>query len=72
MIYQVLEEPSDQIEMEAGPETPQTLEEFMAEMKDTKPDAETFAVKLKAMVLCTYHAFSIIHRYKVDLRYHDV
>lgn len=47
MIYQVLE---DEIEIEEGPETPQSLEEFLEEMKDTKPDAETFAVKLKAMV----------------------
>ncbi|WMV48798.1 hypothetical protein MTR67_042183, partial [Solanum verrucosum] len=68
VIYQVLEEPTDQIEIEEGPETPQSLEEFMEEMKDTRPDAETFAVKLKAMVLCTYHAFSIMYRDKVNLR----
>ncbi|CAK9181312.1 unnamed protein product [Ilex paraguariensis] len=40
VIYQVLEEP----------EVPQSLEEFVAAMKDSRPDAETFAVKLKAMV----------------------
>lgn len=59
MIYQVLDEPTDQIEIEEGPETPQSLEEFMEEMKDTRPDAETFAVKLKTMVFtylsCVLH-----------------
>ncbi|PHT62866.1 putative galacturonosyltransferase 12 [Capsicum annuum] len=50
VIYQVLEEPSDEVEIEEGPDTPQSLEEFMEEMKDIRPDAETFAVKLKTMV----------------------
>ncbi|KAK4439845.1 putative galacturonosyltransferase 12 [Sesamum alatum] len=50
VIYQVLEEPVDQSEVQLGPEIPQTLEDFIAEMKDERPDAKTFAVKLKAMV----------------------
>lgn len=62
MIYQVLEEPSDQTEMRTRPESPQTLDEFIAEMKDGRPDAKTFAVKLKAMVLCSYRAFHNIYR----------
>ena len=52
VIYQVLEEPVKQDEIQGGePEVPQSLEEFVAAMKDSRPDAETFAVKLKAMVL---------------------
>ncbi|KAL0443432.1 UNVERIFIED_CONTAM: putative galacturonosyltransferase 12 [Sesamum latifolium] len=50
VIYQVLEEHVDQSEVQLGPEIPQTLEDFIAEMKDQRPDAKTFAVKLKAMV----------------------
>ncbi|CAA3008949.1 probable galacturonosyltransferase 12 [Olea europaea subsp. europaea] len=50
VIYQVLEDPANQSEIEPGPEIPQTLEDFVAEMKDGQTDAKTFAVKLKAMV----------------------
>jgi len=32
------------------PDVPQSLEEFVAEMRDSRPDARTFALKLKAMV----------------------
>ncbi|KAL2476235.1 putative galacturonosyltransferase 12 [Abeliophyllum distichum] len=48
VIYQVLED--NQSEIQLGPEIPQTLEDFVAEMKDGRSDAKTFAVKLKAMV----------------------
>lgn len=50
MIYSVLEEPANETEIEVGPETPQTLEDLIAEFKGDRPDAKTFAVKLKAMV----------------------
>lgn len=57
MIYRVLEEPSDQTDTQTRPESPQTLEEFVAEMKDGRPDAKTFAVKLKAMVYLLLSCF---------------
>lgn len=51
VIYQVLEEPIDQNQVQiTGPEIPQTMEDFIAEMKGERPDAKTFAFKLKAMV----------------------
>ncbi|KAL0311060.1 UNVERIFIED_CONTAM: putative galacturonosyltransferase 12 [Sesamum angustifolium] len=50
VIYQVLEEPANQSEVQTGPEVPQTLEDFIAQMKDERPDAKTFAIKLKSMV----------------------
>ncbi|XP_052206394.1 probable galacturonosyltransferase 12 isoform X2 [Diospyros lotus] len=49
VFYQVLDEPASQDEIE-GDEIPQTLEDFVAEMKQTKPDAKTFATRLRAMV----------------------
>ncbi|KAA8523737.1 hypothetical protein F0562_010160 [Nyssa sinensis] len=50
VIYQVLEEPVSQDEIQGGPEVPQTLEEFVAEMKQSRSDAKTFAIKLKSMI----------------------
>lgn len=52
MIYQVFQEPVDpeEIQKEAA-DIPQSLEDFVAEMKDTRSDAKTFATKLKSMVL---------------------
>ncbi|PIN19622.1 Polygalacturonate 4-alpha-galacturonosyltransferase [Handroanthus impetiginosus] len=50
VIYEVLEEPVDQSEIQLGAEIPQTLEDFIAEIKDEQPDVKTFAVKLKSMV----------------------
>lgn len=50
VIYQVLEEPVNQDELQARPQIPQTLEDFMAEIRDSRPDAKAFALKLKAMV----------------------
>ncbi|XP_059662534.1 probable galacturonosyltransferase 12 [Cornus florida] len=50
VIYQVLEEPVKQDGIQGGVEVPQSLEEFVSEMKDSGSDAETFAIKLKAMV----------------------
>ncbi|KAE9458185.1 hypothetical protein C3L33_09913, partial [Rhododendron williamsianum] len=50
VIYQVLEEPANEDEIQGDAEIPQTLEDFVTEMKDTRPDAKTFASRLKAML----------------------
>ncbi|XP_065862253.1 probable galacturonosyltransferase 12 [Euphorbia lathyris] len=50
VIYQVLEEPLEEDELKGKTDVPQTLQEFMAEIKDTKLDAKTFALKLREMV----------------------
>ncbi|GAB4846215.1 Probable galacturonosyltransferase 12 [Ancistrocladus abbreviatus] len=51
VIYQVFEEPGVSKDVKnPGPDVPQSLEEFMAEMKDSRPDARTFAIKLKSMI----------------------
>ncbi|KAL6570717.1 putative galacturonosyltransferase 12 [Orobanche gracilis] len=56
VIYQVLEEPWNQSEVQiADEEAPQTMEDFIAAMKDEQPDAKTFAVKLKALVTLLEH-----------------
>ncbi|KVI10350.1 Glycosyl transferase, family 8 [Cynara cardunculus var. scolymus] len=48
VIYQILEDPSSQDEII---DIPQTLEEFVTSMKGSnRPDAKTFATKLKSMV----------------------
>ncbi|KAL3639927.1 putative galacturonosyltransferase 12 [Castilleja foliolosa] len=47
VMYKVLEEPVNEDNIKSGPET---LEDFMKEMKDERPDAMTFAIKLKSMV----------------------
>ncbi|KAK9689076.1 hypothetical protein RND81_09G033900 [Saponaria officinalis] len=48
VIYQVFEEPSNVDD--TADDVPQSLDEFMAEMKDSRPDIRTFALKLKSMV----------------------
>lgn len=59
MIYQVLEEPLSKDELQGASNIPQTLEEFMAEMKDGRTDAMTFAKRLRAMVLCFSFSLSV-------------
>lgn len=54
MIYQTLEEPIDKDELERRTDVPQSLEEFMAEIRESKSDAMTFAVKLREMVLLAF------------------
>ncbi|XP_043689505.1 probable galacturonosyltransferase 12 isoform X2 [Telopea speciosissima] len=49
-IYRILEESGDEEDIQGRSEAPQSLEEFVAEMKSNKSDVKTFAVKLKAMV----------------------
>lgn len=50
MIYQTLNEPLGKHELQGRFDIPQTLEEFMTEMKKGGYDAKTFAVKLREMV----------------------
>jgi hypothetical protein len=50
VIYQVLEEPISKDELKGRSDVPQTLEDFMAEIKTGKSDAKTFAIKLREMV----------------------
>ncbi|KAK7324649.1 hypothetical protein VNO77_28378 [Canavalia gladiata] len=50
VIYQTLDEPLGKNELKGRYDIPQTLEEFMTEMKEGGYDAKTFAVKLREMV----------------------
>ncbi|KAH0986840.1 hypothetical protein GBA52_014017 [Prunus armeniaca] len=50
VIYQILEEPIGKDELQGRSDIPQSLDEFMAEIKEGKSDAKTFAVKLRDMV----------------------
>ncbi|KAI7747153.1 hypothetical protein M8C21_033332, partial [Ambrosia artemisiifolia] len=51
VIYQILEEPFGRDEIVGGPDIPQTLEEFVDSIKGSnRPDAKTFAIKLKNMI----------------------
>ncbi|KAM1228266.1 hypothetical protein ACFX13_007577 [Malus domestica] len=50
VIYQILEEPIGKHELQGRSDIPQTLDEFMVEIKNGKSDAMTFAVKLREMV----------------------
>ncbi|KAF2285839.1 hypothetical protein GH714_008341 [Hevea brasiliensis] len=50
VIYQVLKEPLGQDDLKGRNDIPQTLHEFMAEVKDAKLDAKTFALKLREML----------------------
>ncbi|GKA52342.1 probable galacturonosyltransferase 12 [Tanacetum coccineum] len=52
VIYQVLEDPSSDYDIPGGSDAniPQTLEDFVSSLKGgDKPDAKTFAIKLKSM-----------------------
>ncbi|CAI0436526.1 unnamed protein product [Linum tenue] len=50
VMYKVLEQPIDKDELQGRTDIPQTLEEFMAEVKDSGFDARSFALKLREMV----------------------
>ncbi|KAK7335393.1 hypothetical protein VNO80_27203 [Phaseolus coccineus] len=50
VIYQTLVEPLGKHELQGRFDIPQTLEEFMTEMKSGGYDAKTFAIKLREMV----------------------
>ncbi|OMO80562.1 Glycosyl transferase, family 8 [Corchorus capsularis] len=51
VMYQVLNQPVRKDEVQGKTDVPQTLEEFMAEMRDIKSDARTFALRLREMVV---------------------
>ncbi|KAK4752476.1 hypothetical protein SAY87_021274 [Trapa incisa] len=51
VMYQVLEQPMVPVEeLKGRSEIPQTLEDFMSEVKESRPNAKTFAIKLRDMV----------------------
>jgi len=50
VIYQTLDEPLGKHELQGRSDIPQTLAEFMTEMKNGGYDAKTFAIKLREMV----------------------
>lgn len=50
VIYKVLKEPLGQDDLKGRNDIPQTLDEFMAEVKDSNLDAKSFALKLREMV----------------------
>jgi alpha-1,4-galacturonosyltransferase len=50
VMFQVLEQPLGNDELKGRSDIPQTLEEFMDEVKNTRLDAKTFALKLREMV----------------------
>lgn len=57
VIYKILKEPIIEDEVKGEAEIiPQSLEEFLAEMKDSRSDAKTFALKLKSMVITPVYA----------------
>ncbi|XP_042483166.1 probable galacturonosyltransferase 12 isoform X1 [Macadamia integrifolia] len=49
-MYRILEERGEEEDIQGRSDVPQSLEEFVAEMKSNQSDVKTFAVKLKAMV----------------------
>ncbi|KAI9083100.1 hypothetical protein K1719_035004 [Acacia pycnantha] len=51
VIYKVLDEPVEKDEVEGRSDIPQTLEDFMTDMKEGGYDAQTFATKLREMVI---------------------
>lgn len=52
VMYQILDKPMSRGELQGRLDNiPQTLEDFMAEIKESKPDAKTFALKLREMVI---------------------
>ncbi|XP_054815066.1 probable galacturonosyltransferase 12 [Prosopis cineraria] len=50
VIFQVLDEPLGKDDLQGRSDIPQTLEEFMAEVREGEYDVKTFAVKLREMV----------------------
>ncbi|XP_047334432.1 probable galacturonosyltransferase 12 [Impatiens glandulifera] len=50
VIYKILEEPATDNDNDNDDEKPQTLEDFVAEMKKERADARTFASRLRDMV----------------------
>lgn len=63
-IYRVLEEGGDEEELLIEPDTtPQTLEDFISEMKSNRSDAKTFALRLKAMVFIHCNSYFIFRKF---------
>ncbi|KAE8733274.1 putative galacturonosyltransferase 12 [Hibiscus syriacus] len=51
VMYQILDEPVSKDEVQGKTDVPQTLQEFMSEMKQSILDAKTFALKLREMII---------------------
>ncbi|GMJ11494.1 IRREGULAR XYLEM 8, galacturonosyltransferase 12 [Hibiscus trionum] len=52
VIYRILDEPVSEDEVQGKSDIPQTLQDFMAEIKESsKSDAKSFALKLRQMIL---------------------
>lgn len=59
MIYGILDQPLGKDELEGRSDIPQTLEEFMTQMKEGGyEDAKKFAIKLREMVPF-FHSFKL-------------
>ncbi|KAK3424199.1 hypothetical protein EUGRSUZ_F00995 [Eucalyptus grandis] len=50
VIYQILDKPVSEDELKGKSEIPQTLEDFVTEMKESRSDAKAFALRLREMV----------------------
>ncbi|XP_030542807.1 probable galacturonosyltransferase 12 [Rhodamnia argentea] len=50
VIYQILDTPVSEDELRGKSKIPQTLEDFVAEMKESRSDAKAFALRLREMV----------------------
>ncbi|KAB2044254.1 hypothetical protein ES319_D01G075800v1 [Gossypium barbadense] len=51
VIYRILEEPVSKDEVLGKTDVPQTLQEFMSEMKQSRSDAKAFALRLREMIV---------------------
>ncbi|KAE8733584.1 putative galacturonosyltransferase 12 [Hibiscus syriacus] len=51
VIYRILDEPVGEDEVQGKSDLPQTLQDFMAQIKESRSDAKSFALKLRQMVL---------------------
>ncbi|XP_039001665.1 probable galacturonosyltransferase 12 [Hibiscus syriacus] len=51
VIYRILDEPVSKDEVQGKTGVPQTLQEFMSELKQSKLDAKTFALRLREMIV---------------------
>lgn len=61
MILQTLEEPLNIDELKGRSDIPQTLEDFMAEVMESKTDAKGFAIKLREMVCLSLFSGYMLH-----------
>ncbi|KAJ1441915.1 Nucleotide-diphospho-sugar transferase [Sesbania bispinosa] len=58
VMYSILDQPLGKDELEGRSDIPQTLEEFMTDIKKDEYDAKTFAIKLREMAWFSLHPLS--------------